>query len=637
MRKILRPIITIIIAFFITIVFFAFLQSVDNKYTIKQPVGQDGIINLTENDLSGSAPVFLTDGWRMDINGSEITTFIGEYSNYMQTGLSDTPAGEAMYSMNIAYSGSETIAAVTFPELFSEFELYIDGEPAGSGKGNAAAVFKLPYGNTLLQVKVKNDSGYYSGMYFPGAISQPETISKTQMINDMCYLAAFIMAMTLSLFSFALWKNKSAGLYRRFGMFCISFCLYISYHFVHLFHMPFEEFWYLIEDIAFYFMVFSVIWLSMACAKLNDRIYLKIIPAVGIAFPVVSICLYFLIPALPYAVTIHAVLQDIYRVLVFILLTGIALYGAITKVSEYRFLLVGNCIFGAGLLINFIFSNKFEPIYTFWQLEWCGLFLVVIFAAMMVQRNKRILAENTRLTETLEQQVAIRTDKLNSLLDERRAFFSQLAHNLKAPITAANHYIQLIKSHHVDVDEELSQYIELINEKQGEITNRIETINELSRLDKITAPMEDIDLNAFMKEIYHSFKPEADVLTIYLRMELEPSDTRIPAQKEKLVILMENLICNAFDFTPPEGTVTLSTKFKEDKAVIFVEDTGCGIEQEKLPHIFNRFYVGRENKNEGSGLGLYIVKLIAEEFGGTADVCSEVGKGTRFSVIFPTV
>lgn len=637
MKKAIRSVIIMIFVFLITLLFFAFLQSSDNKYTVKQPIGQEGLLYLSENDLNRGVPIFLIDGWIIRMNGAEKTTYIGEYSNYRQTGLSASPAGEALYSLTLNYRGEEMIAAVTFPELISEFELYINGQIADRGKGNAEAVFVLSSGNTLIQLKIKSDSGYYSGMYFPGAISTPKTIERMQMIKNLCYLAALTMTLTLAVFSFSLWKDKKHSLYRLFGMFCLSFCLYISYHFVHLFHLSFEEHWYFIEDMAFYFMGYFMMRLNMVCARIDDRAYLHIVRTTGIVFPIISAVLYWLIPLFPAAVNMHGILQDIYRVLIFLWLFGISIYAAITKAKEYWYLLLGNMIFGIGLLINFLFSNRFEPIYTFWQFEWCGIYLVLIFAAMMAKRNKRILNENLLLTETLEDQVAIRTQKLNSLLEERREFFYQLAHNLKAPITATYHYIQLIKSHHVDVDEELARYIDLINEKQSEMTSRIETINALSQLDKIKNDPEVININSLVEEIYHGFKPEADVLTIYLKLNLEPSNECILAQKEKLIILMENLVCNAFSFTPAEGSVTLSTQFTESQAMISVEDTGCGIEDSKIPYLFNRFYVGRENQKEGSGLGLYIVKLIAEEFDGTVSVSSVVGKGSLFSVTFPLI
>ena len=100
---------------------------------------------------------------------------------------------------------------------------------------------------------------------------------------------------------------------------------------------------------------------------------------------------------------------------------------------------------------------------------------------MMIKRNQRILAKNRQLTESLEDQVAVHTQKLNALLDERREFFYQLAHNLKAPISATNHYVQLIKMHRVDIDEELLQYIDLINEKHLLLSERAPASLSLSQ------------------------------------------------------------------------------------------------------------------------------------------------------------
>ncbi len=67
-----------------------------------------------------------------------------------------------------------------------------------------------------------------------------------------------------------------------------------------------------------------------------------------------------------------------------------------------------------------------------------------------------------------------------------------------------------------------------------------------------------------------------------------------------------------------------------------VEDTGCGIPERELPYIFQRFYVGEKNRDTGTGLGLYIVNNIVREMGGTMDVWSSVGEGTKFIMEFPS-
>lgn len=107
------------------------------------------------------------------------------------------------------------------------------------------------------------------------------------------------------------------------------------------------------------------------------------------------------------------------------------------------------------------------------------------------------------------------------------------------------------------------------------------------------------------------------------------------AQPEKLDILFENLIYNALRATPENGSIRISAQCRGEKIHIIVEDTGCGIPEEELPFVFQRFYVGKSNRDTGTGLGLYIVQSIVEEIGGTIHVQSMVGQGTKFVMEFP--
>ena len=95
------------------------------------------------------------------------------------------------------------------------------------------------------------------------------------------------------------------------------------------------------------------------------------------------------------------------------------------------------------------------------------------------------------------------------------------------------------------------------------------------------------------------------------------------------------MIYNALRATPPDGSITVSAWTADGKIRIAVEDTGCGIPKEELPYVFRRFYVGAGNRENGTGLGLYIVHGIVSELGGTIDVDSTVGKGTKFVMEFP--
>ena len=107
------------------------------------------------------------------------------------------------------------------------------------------------------------------------------------------------------------------------------------------------------------------------------------------------------------------------------------------------------------------------------------------------------------------------------------------------------------------------------------------------------------------------------------------------AQPEKLDILFENLIYNALRATPSNGSIKIAAEAVDGKIRVMVEDSGCGIPEEDLPYVFQRFYVGANNRENGTGLGLYIVHSIVTELGGTIDAQSVVGKGTKFTMVFP--
>ena len=107
------------------------------------------------------------------------------------------------------------------------------------------------------------------------------------------------------------------------------------------------------------------------------------------------------------------------------------------------------------------------------------------------------------------------------------------------------------------------------------------------------------------------------------------------AQPEKINILFENLIYNALKATPKDGSIHISGWIENGKICVDVEDSGCGISEEELPFIFQRFYVGEKNKDTGTGLGLYIVNSIVAELGGTIKVWSALGEGTKFTVELP--
>ena len=110
----------------------------------------------------------------------------------------------------------------------------------------------------------------------------------------------------------------------------------------------------------------------------------------------------------------------------------------------------------------------------------------------------------------------------------------------------------------------------------------------------------------------------------------------IYGDKQKLVSVLQNLVFNAVSFTPEGGVIRLCLDREEDFAVLRVEDNGTGISEEDIPHIFDRLFTNRAGE-ENRGMGLFIVKSVITEHGGTIEVASTLGEGTVFTIRLPVM
>lgn len=618
-------------------VFFSLLFYADNKYQTPPPYGKSGIITLNEQDLQRDNPVFLIDGWLLtDALVADKPTYIGEFSNLQRGDLSVLPHGKASYRITLRYEGAPQIVAVDFWQLSLEYVISLDGTRISEGRGNAQVLFLLTPGDHVLTVETLSKTGYYSGMYFPPAISRVETIRQMNEVRGFAYALAFVLPLALAVFTLFLWRQGGA-LSRWFGWLCCCYALYMSRYFVLLFALPVVQYWFLVQSFALYGLCFGVVQLTvLAFGGDKSRVW-RWMRAVFAALSAVLLLLCLLIPRFSWAVFVHGRLTDCYYIVVFFTTVFFAVRGLTENSWESRYTLTGCMVFGSGLFVNLFFSNRFEPIRFLWQFEWCGLILVLLFGAMMVSRSRRMLRENEMLTNHLEEQVKKRTEEVTQLLKERKAFFSDLAHDLKAPVFATQAFIEAIRKSGVGVDTELQGYLNQAQEKQWELARRLQGLSAINALDKIEEEHVRVSLKELFLEIYATFHGEAEVQSVFLIVEPPRQDVFLMAQPQKLDILFENLIYNALRATPRNGRITIAARIEGDKIRVFVEDTGCGIPEEELPFVFRRFYVGANNKESGTGLGLYIVHGIVAELGGTIDVSSTVGRGTKFTMTFPAL
>lgn len=619
--------------------FFVLLFYGDNKYHTPPPYGKSGVIRLTGADLERKNPIYLIDGWLLtDARVTDKPTYIGEFSNLQRRSLTVSPHGRAHYQLTLRYDGAEQIVSIDFPQLYSKYTILLDGTQLAQGTGSGRITFLLTAGDHILEVNTLSELGYYSGIYFPPALGTAGMLFQIDCVRGFSYALAFLIPLGLAVFTLFLWQT-GGRLTRWYGVLCCSYALYMARYFVFLLSyfmsLALLQYWFLIQSLAMYCLCFVIVQLTVLASDAVHSKTWRWVRVFLLLFSVVLLILSLLTPVLPWAVFVHGRLVDLYYMITFGAAAFFSVRNIRTQNWKSRYTLTGCTVFGMGLLDNLLLSNRFEPIRFFWQFEWCGLWLVLLFGAMMVSRNRRILKENDILTNHLEEQVKARTAEVTQLLNERKAFFSDMAHDLKAPVFATQSFIEAIRRSGVGVDQEMKHYLDQAEAKQWEMARRLQGLSTINALDRIEEQRVRVSVREMLSEIYATHCGEAQVQSVYLIVNPPKQDAFLMAQPEKLNILFENLIYNALRATPPNGSITVAAQTGDNRIRVTVEDTGCGIPKEELPLVFRRFYVGAKNKDTGTGLGLYIVHGIVTELGGTIDVSSTVGTGTKFVIDFP--
>lgn len=220
---------------------------------------------------------------------------------------------------------------------------------------------------------------------------------------------------------------------------------------------------------------------------------------------------------------------------------------------------------------------------------------------------------------------------------QRREFTANVSHELKTPLQSIIGAAELLSSGLVKKGDEQTFY-QKISRESSALLNMINDIILLSRLDEGSAKeaSEELDPKAICQGIIKNLSDKANAKHISLSIEGQISSfTGIYRYFYEMIF---NLVDNAVKYGKEEGKVLIKLSESEDARSIEVEDDGLGIKSEDLGRIFERFYrvdKSHSRRNEGSGLGLSIVKRAARFFGGNVSVSSIQGQGSCFKVVIP--
>ena len=227
-------------------------------------------------------------------------------------------------------------------------------------------------------------------------------------------------------------------------------------------------------------------------------------------------------------------------------------------------------------------------------------------------------------------------EELGSVETLKTDFVSNVSHEMKTPIAVIKNYAELLQTDR-GTEEERREYARNIEEAATRLSTLISNILKLNKLENqsIDPDIEDYDLSGQLEMCILQYEELWDEKELELEVDIAER-VNVRADRSLMELVWNNLLSNAVKFTEPGGTVTIRQRTAEGQVEVSVTDTGCGMSQESIRHIFDKFYQGdTSHAREGNGLGLALVKRIIDLMNGEITVVSRPGQGSTFTVRLP--
>lgn len=229
------------------------------------------------------------------------------------------------------------------------------------------------------------------------------------------------------------------------------------------------------------------------------------------------------------------------------------------------------------------------------------------------------------------------TERLQTSEQKRSRFVSDASHELKTPLASIKLLTDSILQNDMDM-ETIREFVGNIGDEAERLNRMTAKLLSLTRAEGRTdADCEIIYMAPTVRQVAKMLRQTAEKADIALNLELE-GDTPVLILEDDLYQIVFNLMENGIKYNIAGGSLTVKLSRVEDNAVLEVRDTGMGIPEEALSHVFERFYrvdKARSRQTGGSGLGLAIVRTIVQRNRGEIAVSSVVDQGTTFTVTFP--
>lgn len=227
---------------------------------------------------------------------------------------------------------------------------------------------------------------------------------------------------------------------------------------------------------------------------------------------------------------------------------------------------------------------------------------------------------------------------IRNLQTTRRELIGNISHEFRTPLAGIKAMVETLQNGAIDDRKVALDFLARIDEEVDRLAQMVTELTELSRIEtgKAELRLERANLNNIIEEVINQLSPQAERKQLSINKELATGMPDIKADVGRVKQVVVNLAHNAIKFTPPGGSITVSSSYDDKNVTVNVTDTGEGISRSDLPHIFERFYkADKARASGGTGMGLAIAKHVMEAHGGNILAQSQEGKGSTFSFSLP--
>lgn len=244
-----------------------------------------------------------------------------------------------------------------------------------------------------------------------------------------------------------------------------------------------------------------------------------------------------------------------------------------------------------------------------------------------------------RAEKKYDDEVGSLADTLNFMAEEitknerlKNDFISSISHELRTPLTSIKGWALTLKRKEFIDPIRREEGLNIIIEESERLSSMVEELLDFSKFEsnRITLNIDDVDMKDLLFSILSQLEPRASRNNISLESHIE-NLSLIKADKNRLKQVFINILDNALKFTSESGCIKVFANMTADKIIVSIEDNGCGIDKEHLPHLFKKFYKV-DMKKQGSGIGLAICDEIVRLHGGILTIDSIAKEGTKVKV-----